>query len=80
MADKVKTLAEWEKEKGFIVTGDVDPNKKITEAEVDDIEMGKKHWVNHADRVKFLKENNYEVTRENMIADLSARGEDADTN
>lgn len=68
-----KTLEQWEKQKGFIVIGG-DPSAKMTEEEVDAIDLGKKHGVNHADRINFLRQNGYEVTRENMVADLSAQG------
>lgn len=68
-----KTIKDWELEKGFIVRG-AQPMTKLTEQEFDDIPAGEKVGVNHKDRVQFLKDNGYEVTRENMInVDLGAK-------
>lgn len=74
--DRTQTLEQWEREKGYIVKGDVDINKQLSEAEFEAIPHGERHGVNHADRIKFLQDNGYEVTRENMInPNLSHRSE-----
>lgn len=70
MSDK-KKFSEWEVEKGFLVR-DADTkqlNEKLTEQEfmdkvvVDDRMPFSIHWES---RVQFLKDNGYEVTRENL--------------
>lgn len=61
-----KTIKDWEQEKGVIVRG-AQPLTKLTEQEFNDIPDGEKTGVNHKDRIQFLKDNGYEVTRENMI-------------
>ncbi len=67
MSDIIKTIGEWEKIKGFILEG-ADPKQKISEAELDALPLGKKLGCDHVVREKFLRDNNYEVTRSNMIA------------
>lgn len=67
-----KTLEEWEKEKGMMVING-DPTKKMTEEHFASIDMGDKHGVDHVNRIKFLQANGYKVTRDNMMADLSAK-------
>lgn len=67
-----KTIEAWEQNKGCIVK-DANPRKELTEEDFDNIPRSDKHGVNHADRKKFLHDNGYPITRENMIADLSAR-------
>lgn len=68
-----KTLAEWEKLNNCIVPG-VNPRKKFTKQEFNDIPRGEKVGVYHAQRIEFLQANRYKVTRQNMIKDLSTRG------
>lgn len=68
-----KKLSEWEKDKGLIVKPPVN-DTTMTEAEFDEISMDDKVPVAYEDRVKFLEDNGYAVTRENMIdVQLSAR-------
>ena len=73
----MKTIEQWEKEKGLIVIDDIDPKQELSEAE-----FNKRYsflgsntvGVNHEDRIQFLEANGYEVTRENMInSELSAK-------
>lgn len=76
---KGKKFEEWEKHFGLISkvydpekhkdTMTEDEFKEATMSNLDDV-VG----VNHDDRIKFLKDNGYEVTRENMAnPDLSAK-------
>lgn len=70
-----KSLATWEKERGFIFAGNVDLDQQLTEDEFTDMLFNGKTpaiGVDHKERAKFLKNNGYEVNRENMInSDLS---------
>lgn len=65
-----KTLREIELERGFLVP---DANAKKLDSPIDEDEIkelvstGKAVGVNHADRVKFLQDNGYAVTRKNMV-------------
>lgn len=88
-----KTLLEWEETMGLMFTGDVHLDRKLvgivpgSEPQIDDEEkdelqayMRKNPYlgVNHADRTKFLEDNGYEVTRENMMnVELSAKPPEA---
>lgn len=72
-----KTLAELEKERGFIA---VDATAEELDKPVGDKKLIAMHLegatvaVNHDHRVEFLKANGYEVTRENMVdSSLSAK-------
>lgn len=70
-----KTMSEWEQVKGCIVTTATqdDLSDPMTEEEFDAIPKLEKHGVNYSDRIKFLQDNGYELTRANMIdSDLSA--------
>lgn len=74
----VKKLAELEVKHGVIAIDrkKYPKTKEYTDAEfqsVLDNNLNDFHPVNHADRTAFLKANGYEVTHENMMADLSAR-------
>lgn len=65
-----KLITTWEKEKGLILLNVKDPSQKISEEDFNDIlaqGMQSHIGVNHEDRIKFLKDNGHEVTRENMI-------------
>lgn len=69
-----KPIKEWEYIKGFILLGDIDPEKIVTEKEIDEIDLSLKAGCDHDVRIKFLESNGYEITRENMIKrDLSTR-------
>lgn len=66
-------VSELEKKYNCIVK-DLKPDGSISEKEFLQIPITDKTGVNHSDRIKFLKDNGYEVTRENMIdSSLSAR-------
>lgn len=68
-----KKLSEWEKQKGMVVKPPVD-DVLMTEEEFDDIDINDKVLVAYEGRVKFLEDNGYDVTRENMVdVYLSAR-------
>lgn len=66
MTEQVKTLSEWEVERQCVVIS-LDPKKKLTEAEFNAIPLEDRWGVDHTYRTKFLKDNGYAVTRENMI-------------
>ena len=74
MADEQKkTVAEWERETGYIVVSK-DPDSNMTESKfmalVEDVEAREKSGavgVDFTEREKWLKANGHEVTRENMI-------------
>lgn len=67
-----KTIEAWEESKGFIVRG-ARPSQELTEEDFDKIPRSEKHGVNHTSRRKFLRDNGYPITRDNMVADLSAK-------
>lgn len=57
-----------------MVRTEVDGEKLLTEAEFDAVEHVDKIGVSHTDRVKFLQDNGYDLTRSNMMdSSLSAR-------
>lgn len=75
---KTFTIKEHEIKRNilFYDTKKYAPNSKLTDEEVMEILRDSPndfHTVNHEDRIQFLKDNGYEVTRENMVADLSAK-------
>lgn len=73
---KSKKLSEWEKVKNSMVVNATDKqlDKTMTEEEFDAIPFIDRLGVMYKDRVKFLKDNGYEVTRANMMdANLSVR-------
>lgn len=81
MADNEKKIvAEWEKELGQFLNGDVAGNKQVTQDEF--IELTQEQGfigVNYELRVEWLKENGYDVTRENLTnSDLSVRRDNND--
>ena len=72
MSDKTKTFSDWEKEKGAFAndTKKYPGNKKMTESEFMDAFLGNQTeftGVNYEDRVKFLEDNGYKVTRDNLL-------------
>lgn len=71
--NELKKLDEWERQKGYLVRRLSDPEVMMTEEEFNAIPFSDLHGVDHEMRTKFLIDNGYEVTRENMIADLSAK-------
>lgn len=71
-----KSIAEFEKEKGLIFKNIKDDSKKITEDEFNKMIEDINSWVgvDYALRLAFLKDNGYEVNRENLInSSLSVR-------
>lgn len=81
LEDSVKTIEEWEKELGFIVIDDTDISKKITGKEAGELFMSPSaKGVDHEQRIAFLKENGYEVNRENLADHelSSTKGEQPD--
>lgn len=70
MSEVKKTFIDWEEKLGVMVR-DADEKtlkSKITEAEFrESWGAGIPSGVNHKQRIKFLKDNGYEVTRENML-------------
>jgi len=71
-----KTIKELEIAYGVVVKDiKVDPNTNITVEEFEELILtGKTVGVNHEDRVNFLQDNGYKVTRENLIdPELSAK-------
>lgn len=72
-----KTFAEWEIDQGiFAYEPSKFGSKTLTLEEfqvIIDKNPGGFHGVNYKDRTKFLKDNGYELTRENLFADLSAK-------
>lgn len=77
MSDK-KKFSEWEVEKGFLVkeADDKQLNQKLTEQEFMDmvvVDGRMPYSIQWDNRTQFLKDNGYEVTRENLgNVDLSA--------
>ena len=67
----MKTLLEWEKELGFIDTtadSEDDLKRQIDKKQAIKIWMADtSHKVIYEQRVQFLKDNGYDVTRKNMI-------------
>lgn len=74
MADEKKQIKEWEAEAGQIIH-DVKGTEEVTRKEF--TKLANKNGftaVAYEDRVKFLREHGYKVTRKNMIdVNLSAR-------
>ena len=72
-----KTFEEWEKQVGlFAHQPSKFGSKTMTREEFNTLfrnDPNSFHGVDYKERVKFLKLNGYEVTRENLFADLSAR-------
>jgi len=73
-----KTFEEWEMQKGLIAKdlSRFNSSKGITEQEFNSIvsdNFSEFVGVDYKLRVKFLKDNGYEVNRENLTADLSAK-------
>ena len=73
------TFEQWEEKIG-IISDHFDPktkDNKLTEDEFRELAMPTNdsfRGVMHEDRIKFLKDNGYELTRENMCnPDLSAK-------
>lgn len=70
--DDKKTLREWEQECGFIVkdASEKELNKQFTQSEAwaRAVPEGDRfpHGVSWNDRLKFLEDNGYEPTRENI--------------
>ena len=67
-----KLLTTHEKENNVMFVGKVDEKAKYTDSEFKEIvnqriEAGTIVGVNHDERVAFLEQNGYEVTRENML-------------
>lgn len=74
MAESKKTIEAWEKEKGVIISGEVELKSKLTEDEFNELALERGIGVNFEDRTKFLKDNGYTVSRENMVnSELSIR-------
>lgn len=75
-----KLITTLEKEHGIMLIGSIDVKRKYSDDEFTVLLADSKTeyvGVNHEDRVEFLKNNGYEVTRENMTnPELSVRQED----
>lgn len=76
-----RSISEWEKTKGKFLRDPVDDSEKtMTEKKFDELAGSPANWVgvDYEQRVKFLKDNGYELTRENLTnPELSVR-EDTD--
>lgn len=76
MAGK-KIFTTLEKEHGIMFIGDVDLKQKMTDEDfIKLMHTNEGAWrgVDHTVRTKFLKDNDHEVTRENMLnVELSAK-------
>jgi len=67
MPDTTKTMKQWENELNLVFS-DYDGKKKLTRQEVSNIQLGGGAiGVDIEARTKWLKENGYEVTRENLV-------------
>ncbi len=64
-----KLITTLEKEHGILLLGKIDETKKLTDEEFGELIKDHHNFVgvNYEDRIKFLNDNGYEVTRENMI-------------
>ena len=61
------TMAEWES-KGYLMFVDYVPNKKLTSEEVRELELSSQTVaIQREYREQWLKDNGYEVTRENLM-------------
>lgn len=76
---KVQSIKDWENELGVIFDDkNIDLSEKVDEAQFDKYRQTHT-WVavNIKDRTEWLKENGYEVTRENLInVDLRRKRDD----
>lgn len=69
-----KLFTDLEKQFGVVFEGDYITVSKLTEKEALELfTEGKCIGVTFDDRVKFLEDNGYEVTRENLVTNLSAK-------
>ena len=72
---KAKTerlFTDLEEQFGVVFEGDYKTVSKLTEEEALKLfTEGKCTGVTFEDRIKFLEDNGYEVTRENLVTDLS---------
>lgn len=79
MSDTTKTFSEWEKHHNQLYKKATDEHLKKSMSG-DDFwafhleNISDFHGVNHTDRTKFLQDNGFEVTRENMVDHRLATG------
>lgn len=68
MPKELKTIGELEREKGVVILGDINPNEKISKEDFKNLLLSPLNYVgvNYEDRIKFLKDNGYEVNRANL--------------
>ncbi len=69
MADTKKVI-DWEREKGVMIIdlGDLKQDSQITEEDfMKHFTKYNTHGVSFDDRIQFLKDNGYELTRANMM-------------
>lgn len=65
-----KLITTLEKERGLLFLGKIDEKKKLTDDEFDELLSENTNnfvGVDHEGRTKFLEDNGYEITRENMV-------------
>ena len=68
MAETKQTIEQFERERNLVFHGDVDLKQRMT-AEEFDVFMAENTWtgVDFKFREQWLKDNGYEITRENLI-------------
>lgn len=69
-----KIFTDLEEQFGVVFEGDFETVSKLTEEKALKLfSEGKYTGVTFSDRIKFLKDNGYEVTRDNLVTELSAK-------
>lgn len=69
-----KTIEQLEKDSGVVLLGSPQLNKKVSQEEFRELMKKGFVFVNHQDRIKFLKDNDYPINRENLVnPDLSSK-------
>ena len=64
----MKPIEQWERERGIVINGDVEPTKAV-DAETFDKLVAENGFsgVNHADREAYLRSKGHALTRENLV-------------
>lgn len=80
MQETQLAISEWEKHTGRFLKDDTDVSEIVTLTQFNQIAtLNNTIGVAYEDRVQFLEDNGYEVSRENLInPELSARRKDTD--
>jgi hypothetical protein len=65
--EETKSIKDFELEKGVIIHGDINVQKKVTESEFEQMIHDGSTGVNFEDRTAYLKSKGIKVTRQSLI-------------